>query len=151
VLEEADKRLVGAAGVHYVAAELLRRGYLALPTTRNTKGADIVVCNESKTVKVQVKTTHKGGARLGWILGDADEQCDPDVFYVLVNLRQSKPDYYVVPSTTLGPYLQRTHSKWMRTLGKRGQPHRHSGVRRFPNEYEEVDLKQFEEKWDIMF
>ena len=148
---EADKRLVGAAGVHYVTAELLRKGYLALPTMRNTKGADIVVCHKSKTVKVQVKTTYEGRAPLGWILGEPDEHSNPTVFYVLVNLRQKKPEYYVVPSTVMGPYLKRTHRKWTQTPGKHGQPHRDSRVRRFPNEFEEVDLNRFEESWNAMF
>jgi len=135
-MPEADKRLVGAAGLHYATAELLRCGYLALPTTRNMKGVDIVVTHQSKTMKVQVKTTYQNRPRLDWILGESDEQGDPNVFYILVSLRERKPDYYVVPSTILGPYLQRTHRKWLEAKGRGGGPHRESKVRRFPNEFE---------------
>jgi hypothetical protein len=39
--------LVGIAGVHYVAAELSRRGLIALPTIRNTAGYDIIVATHA--------------------------------------------------------------------------------------------------------
>lgn len=41
------KRIYGIAGVHYVAAELSRRGMVALPTTRNTAAYDIVVVTQA--------------------------------------------------------------------------------------------------------
>jgi hypothetical protein len=53
--------LVGIAGVHYVAAELSRRGLIALPTIRNTKGYDIIVATPDgkKHANIQVKTSQK--------------------------------------------------------------------------------------------
>ncbi len=35
--------LIGIAGVHHVVSELSRRGLVALPTTRNIAGYDVVV------------------------------------------------------------------------------------------------------------
>jgi len=51
--------LVGIAGVHYVAAELSRRGLIALPTIRNTAGYDIIVATPDgrKHANIQVKTS----------------------------------------------------------------------------------------------
>ncbi|GEM_PF-420625 len=51
-------QISGMAGVYYVAYELSRRGYIALPTNRNTPGFDIVVTSQSglKHVSLQVKT-----------------------------------------------------------------------------------------------
>lgn len=53
--------LIGIAGVHYVAAELSRRGMVALPTTRNTAGYDIVVVTAegTKHANIQVKASSK--------------------------------------------------------------------------------------------
>ena len=53
--------LVGIAGVHYVAAELSRRGLVALPTVRNTAGYDIIVAtvDGTKHANIQVKTSQK--------------------------------------------------------------------------------------------
>lgn len=51
--------LIGIAGVHYVAAELSRRGMVALPTTRNTAAYDIVVVTQAgdKHANIQVKAS----------------------------------------------------------------------------------------------
>jgi hypothetical protein len=54
-----DNSLVGAAGVHYVAAMLCMRGLIALPTIRNAPGIDMVVVNLAGTwhANIQVKTS----------------------------------------------------------------------------------------------
>jgi len=51
--------LIGAAGVHHVASELSLRGLIALPTTRNSPGIDLVVTNLAGTwhANIQVKTS----------------------------------------------------------------------------------------------
>jgi hypothetical protein len=64
-----DNALVGAAGVHFVASELSLRGLIALPTTRNTRGIDVVIVDTIGRwhANVQVKTSKKK-ARF-WLLG----------------------------------------------------------------------------------
>ncbi len=54
-----SKQVKGAFGVHFVAAELYRSGFIATPTTRSTEGIDILVSNTtgSKAVAIQVKTS----------------------------------------------------------------------------------------------
>jgi hypothetical protein len=54
-----DKSLIGAAGVHWVAAHLSLRGLIALPTIRNTAGVDIVAVDKegSWVANIQVKTS----------------------------------------------------------------------------------------------
>ena len=51
--------LIGAAGVHYVVSELSRRGLIALPTTRNTAGYDVIVISQDgrRHANIQVKTS----------------------------------------------------------------------------------------------
>jgi len=53
--------LIGATGVYYVASELSRRGLIALPTIRNTKGYDIIVANMAGTghANIDVKASLK--------------------------------------------------------------------------------------------
>lgn len=64
-----NKPLIGAAGVHCVAAELSLRGLIALPTIRNTAGTDIVATNPAGTwfANLQVKTSRSRVAF--WPLG----------------------------------------------------------------------------------
>jgi len=67
-----DNSLIGAAGVHYVAYKLTRRGMLALPTVRNTPGTDVIVTslNGKHHANIQVKTTQSPTARF-WIICSA--------------------------------------------------------------------------------
>jgi hypothetical protein len=53
--------LIGISGVHYVVAELSRRGMVALPTIRNTASYDIVVVTPrgDKHANIQVKASSK--------------------------------------------------------------------------------------------
>lgn len=53
--------MVGIAGVHYVAYALSKRGMVALPTTRNTAGYDLVVTNRAGTkhANIQVKAAQR--------------------------------------------------------------------------------------------
>jgi hypothetical protein len=53
--------LIGISGVHHVASELSRRGLIALPTTRNVAGYDIVVTtlDGRRHANIQVKTSSK--------------------------------------------------------------------------------------------
>ena len=54
-----NRSLIGAAGVHYVCAELSMQGLIALPTVRNTKGMDVIVLKENGDFLAnrQVKTS----------------------------------------------------------------------------------------------
>ena len=77
--------LVGIAGVHYVAAELSRRGLIALPTIRNTAGYDIIVATADgrKHANIQVKTSLKE-ARF-WPMPSSEKVCcKVNDYYVLV-------------------------------------------------------------------
>jgi hypothetical protein len=51
--------LIGAAGVHFVVSELSLRGLIALPTTRNTAGVDVVATSSDGLwhANLQVKTS----------------------------------------------------------------------------------------------
>jgi len=58
-MKKPPHALIGIAGVHFVVADLSRRGMVALPTVRNTAGYDIVVLNPegTKHATIQVKTS----------------------------------------------------------------------------------------------
>jgi hypothetical protein len=67
-----DNSLIGAAGVHYAAYKLTRRGMLALPTVRNTPGTDLIVTSLDGRhhANVQVKTSQYKRAKF-WIICSA--------------------------------------------------------------------------------
>jgi len=91
----------GMRGVFLVAAELAGRGLTVSLTSRNAKGADLLVTDQScnRAYSVEVKTN---GTRANfWLLNrGAQELSSPSHVYVLVNLHRdlNAVEYYVVPS-----------------------------------------------------
>lgn len=140
--------LAGVSGEYFVAAELSRRGYISSVTLKNTKGIDILVCNESasKTLGVQVKTNQIN--KREWVLNNkAEDIVDKGIFYVFVNIfdLESLPEFYIVPSSVVAEFVKNEHKKWLAAPGKRGQSHNDSSMRKFK------DLKQkYLSRWDLL-
>lgn len=81
--------LIGIAGVHYVAAELSRRGMIALPTIRNTTAYDLVAVTPdgTKHANIQVKTSFKSVSNFSMPPPEKVRAGRRD-FYVLVRWRE---------------------------------------------------------------
>ncbi len=71
-----SRNLSGIAGTYYVAAELSRRGYIALITLKNTAGVDILASSEDsfKSIGIQVKT-NQHSKRKGWLFLKKMKMC----------------------------------------------------------------------------
>lgn len=106
--------LAGVSGEYFVAAELSRRGYICSVTLKNTKGVDILVCNEdaTKTLGIQVKTNQINKSE--WILNEKSEKIiDENIYYIFVNLKKVEelPEFYIVPSKVVANYTSSNHKK----------------------------------------
>jgi hypothetical protein len=140
--------LAGVSGEYFVAAELSRRGYICSVTLKNTKGIDILVCNEdsTKTLGIQVKTNQIN--KREWMLNEKSEKMiDTNIMYVFVNLisQNTLPEFYIVPSKIVSDYITNDHQKWLSTIGKKGQQHNDSSMRKF-KDLEQVYLN----RWDLL-
>ncbi len=140
--------LAGVSGEYFVAAELSRRGYICSVTLKNTKGIDVLVCNENatKTLGIQVKTNQIN--KTEWLLNEKSEnQNDKTLFYVFVNLRgiDQLPEYYIVPSKIVSNIITTNHKKWLSTKGKNGQKRNDSNMRKFKD-----PEKKFLNRWDLL-
>jgi hypothetical protein len=103
--------LIGAAGVHFVAAELSRRGALVLVTVRNTKGIDALATGEDgrKHVTIQVKSSYIRPTF--WPLGSVLDPIPPEhAFYIFVRNAPDAPrgtpelppmEAFVVPASVV--------------------------------------------------
>ena len=143
----SSKILTGVSGEYFVAAELSRRGFVASLTLRNTRGIDILASNAdaTKSVGTQVKTSQ--GTRPDWLLNaKAEVDLAENLFYVFVCLpEEGQPSFYVVPRAIVAQYVRDDHSKWKTTLGREGQPHGDSNIRRFK------DLDgEYKDRWDLL-
>jgi hypothetical protein len=152
------KNTKGAAGVHLVVAQLSLHGCVALPTTRNLKSVDIVAFNEAldRFAFVQVKTTDrpKGGWPVHTIRKDDGWESDvrraiarsDRFFYVFVSLptlRQSQPEYYVVPSADVAETTVCVLTAWL--SGKPGRkPERQLCALRVEH------ISKYRDKWDLL-
>ena len=83
-------------GVYAVAAELSRLGFIASPTSRGARGADLLVTDQEHkhAFSVEVKTDTTGGSV--WLVRRVD--VSPSHVYVLVRFRPGSTEFYIVPS-----------------------------------------------------
>lgn len=163
------KPLVGACGVFYVSAELSRRGWIAMPTIRNTSGIDIIASKDNRDVKIQVKTNSYG--KIKYPMNKSNEALiADDLYYVFVTLKdeRERPDFYILRSEFVARYIKETHEKFVtlpprRRLSKeetekeRRKRRKTSTMRQFPNYIGKLipSLKDFEigdckDKWEIL-
>ena len=96
------KQKSGLRGTHLAAAELIRNEMNAFLTSRNSKGADIIVSDEDgiRQIGVQVKTNT---TQSFFTIGEPKK--DERYFYVLVDIHEKggveKIRYFVFPSTEM--------------------------------------------------
>jgi hypothetical protein len=169
--EQLAKSLVGTCGVFYVSAELSRRGWIAMPTIKNTRGIDIIASKEDKAVNIQVKTNSYGKTK--YPLGIESENLKADqLFYAFVTLKskEERPEFYIVPSKFVADYVKKTHKHWS-TLPPRLkkliyekttaeeiiEKRQKTNLRRFPNyigrmldEFKDFTIENYQDKWDLL-
>lgn len=167
--QRLEKSLVGACGVFHVSAELSFRGWVTMPTIRNTKGIDIMATKDGKAVNIQVKTNSYGKSH--YPLGKENEELvSEDLFYVFVTLKSEieRPDFFIVPSKLVADYIRKTHDHWTTlpprinkrayegvTAGEIAEVREKSAMRRFPNyigtllpEFRDFRLEDYQDKWN---
>lgn len=128
-------QLTGMTGVYIVAAELSRRGFIACPTSRSARGADILVTDQNckHACSIQVKTNAKNASF--WLLNPhTKEMVSPTHLYVLVNLLKEGYEFYITPSKIVarrmdGPITQ-GKSTWYSISRDR--------------------VKEFKNKWELL-
>lgn len=125
----------GIACVHYVGAELSRRGYAVAVTARNTEGIDLMATapGSLRSYAIQVK----GNARRTsfWLLGEGYKPfSQPTFFYTFVNLLNdgTRAEFFIVPSRVVA--------------------RRYTGGRRKPRwpAFRRVDAERYRDRWDLL-
>ena len=147
----------GNASQFFVAGELCRRGYSAVVTLGNTPNTDIL-CSDldgTRFVHIQVKTFVPGN-RTCSVGTKAEKRYGGNFFWVLGGIPEpgctSQFEYYVIPSATMARHVGQAHRKWLRTPGKKGQPHRECAMRTvlLPpfKKPEEWNIARYRNAWD---
>jgi hypothetical protein len=162
-----DKALVGACGVFHVSAELSRRGWIAMPTIRNTAGIDLIASKGDRTVTFQIKTNSHGKTDFPMSKSNED-MVDDNLYYAFVTLKGEleRPDFYVIPSNIVADYIKKTHEAFVRMPPKRESSltdeerilkRSKSTLRKFPNYigetlpgYSDFHIDDYLDKWEIL-
>ena len=140
--KKISSTILGAAGEHFVIAELLRRGVIAAKAPEGAPNMDIVTTDleGNKLLAIQVKTRrdYRGGDK-GWHMKAKHEMLFAKrMFYVFVNvghLPDEPPAFYVMPSRVVADACRISHEIWDQTPGVNGKPHNKSDMRRLLPEY----------------
>jgi hypothetical protein len=100
----SEKQLIGMRGVYLVAAELSGRGFIASPTSRSARGADILCtdaeCKRAFSVQVKTKSTQTSY----WLLSrDYKRFVSDSHIYVFVNIKEGgvPAEFFIVPSAVV--------------------------------------------------
>jgi hypothetical protein len=126
-------QLLGAAGVHYVAAKFNALGLHAAPTIRNAPGVDLFVGSPDgkKSIAIQVKTakwasrpnnaTPDNIKEYQWACSYVEKHA-PNFFYAFVNLNDftdpkepGTPEVYLIPSAVVARWyksVKRVKADW---------------------------------------
>lgn len=145
--------LIGVTGEYYVCAELGKRGILALLTQKNNPLFDIVAVSPDayRTVTIQVKTMSESNKE-GWKLGMdiCKKRNNPNLFAVLVNLKEDEIDYYIYEYDVLSERVEKVYRDYLEKPKRDGSSKKEIAFRWF-------DLKVFTEddhlrknNWDIL-
>lgn len=140
----SQSTLLGAAGEHYVMSQLLRRNYIAALAPQGVPSADIVITDiqAERLFAIQVKSRRGIGSDHGWYMNAKHEEIHSDfIFYCFVDFGSgldSQTVTYVVPSAVVADVLRESHETWLRTPGKKNQPHKDNLIRRFRPDYTSI-------------
>ena len=142
-MDKVSSVILGAAGEHYVMAELLRRDIVAAKAPEGVPNFDIVITDlEGKRLAaLQVKTRRdfKGGDR-GWHMKRKHETLSVDqMFYIFVDLGRdlkSQVTFYILPARIVAHACSTSHKIWLDIPNARGAQHKDSDMRRLLPHYE---------------
>jgi hypothetical protein len=133
---EVSSAFAGNAGEFFVLAELTRRGWTAALTARNNRAYDILAKRRDAFAAIRVKTKTSITTVFQWnakangqIFLELSEQKD---FSALVDVPEndSRPTYYIVPTTAIDRWLRDDFIAWVATPGAKGQKRAEDNKRR---------------------
>lgn len=138
----------GNAGEYFVAGELERRGFTVGVPMSNVEKFDILAINRRNghQFAVQVKTTASGNKR--WTLTSKNEEASKETnkVYIFVSLHETgMPEYHIVPWNVVAKEVKESHKKWLKSPGKKGQPHKDNPIRNFEDKQD-----KYLNKWEYL-
>lgn len=154
---EIEKQFKGNVGIFLVAAKLSQMNLIALTTSRNTRGYDIVILDPltNRGKGIQVKCSDQGSfpllqTRLKEYEETADKKIVSDhVFVDISNVAQ--PKFFVVPRKRVRSILKKSIKNWIDTAQHRKPMPELMATEKKQNwalDLEEIE--RFENNWRVL-
>lgn len=140
---------VGAAGEHFVAAEIHRRGGHAVTFAGNMRDIDLLAsdADHGRVIKIQVKTKTAGTWQTSTTRGQKRQEPESeDNFWVLVDLGKDYPEFYVVPLWWMQNDIHTAHSKYLADSGG----HRVKNDTSTHHAIPVARIAQWKGQWDVL-
>ncbi|MBD1432371.1 aspartate-ammonia lyase [Sphingobacterium sp. DN00404] len=119
----SKNNITAVTGEYFVAAELGKRGILALTTPKNNPLYDLVAVNMdgTKSIFIQVKTMSVRNKQ-GWKLGTdiCTRKNNPNLFTILVNLKENDVEYYIYEYDILSSIVETNYTNYISVVKKDG-------------------------------
>ena len=154
-----EKSTRGNSSQFFVAGELCRRGYSAVVTLGNTPNTDILCSNieGTKFVHIQVKT-FVPGSRTCSVGLKSQKHFGNNFFWVLGGIPKPEQDaefeYFIIPSSVMAKNIAKANQLWLKTPGKKGQPHNETTVRTVhlpPHKsFSGWNISRYKNRWDLI-
>lgn len=105
-----DNQITGNIGLFYVCHQLSLKGWNVLPTSRNTRGIDIIAYKDSAPVLIQIKTLSK---KTNVPLGKSVDNM-MDAFWIIINNAiTDAPNVFILHSDEVKK-LAKYDSSWLK-------------------------------------
>jgi hypothetical protein len=139
------------AGQYFFAAEISRQGGYAVLTPGNRKRIDMLANDVEHTrfIGIQVKTkTGKGGWQADTRSGQPHKTkpTNETAFWVLVDLSQADPQYYVMPAWWIENDIYKTHNQYLDEHGGH-RPHTADSTHHLITVQR---VEQRKDRWDVL-
>lgn len=154
-----NKNHRGNASQFFVAGELCRRELVAVVTMGNTPNTDILCSNieGTKFAHIQVKTFVPGRSRSVSVGQKAERHYGDNFVWVLGGIPEPPDDtfeFFIVPSQVMARGVKSAHQEWLKSPGKRGQPHKDNPLRTIglppKGRFDGGTLDDYRNRWDII-
>ena len=118
------KEFKGNVGLYLVCAELSKRNLIALPTSRNTKGYDVITLNPStnKSIGLQVKCSDRREFPIfssQWKNYEDklnEKIISPFIFVDISNI--DHPRYYILTEKEMKNFMKNTFNDYVKIIKK---------------------------------
>ncbi len=107
--EKSNNQITGNIGLFYTCYQLSKLGWNCLPTTRNTKGIDIIIYSQNAKRKYTIQV--KSLSEINAVPMGKNKDIIADFLVIVVNVYKDKPDVFILTKEEAEDMIDERHKK----------------------------------------